>query len=474
MRSVRIGAVLAAVALFVAPRAVPAATAPLNAPATPAPVPSAAPLDLSGAVRYAASHDPTVLNDRATVAQNEATFVKDHAAEFPTLVATLQNQVQKTNGANPNSTLAQFGLQQAQVYSQNLAQLGSNWTLYNGSLNQITAQSAKRQVESSRSTLQRAEQQLAADVARDWYAVVQDREAVAVADGQRTYEQQLLDAARAQESVGRVAGVDVLRAQADELRAEAGLTSARATEANARDTLAQRIGAPPETPFAFPAALPVPPLPHTPLDGLIAIALAGRPDIEGARASVAVARLADAAIDTDIRPQLQLSGSVGNSEVPASTAFPGFPTLAPNRPGFWQVYASETINLPIVDYGTRHAQHRAARAQIDAAQATLDTTVSGVENDVRQALRGVQTANANLLTDREAERYGSESARIAQLQYRSGLISLTDATQAEQTALSAANDLIGAQVGYLNALVQLRASIGIADPVALVDTGASE
>ncbi len=138
------------------------------------------------------------------------------------------------------------------------------------------------------------------------------------------------------------------------------------------------------------------------------------------------------------------------------------------------MYASETINLPIVDYGTRHAQHRAARAQIAAAQATLDTTVSGVENDVRQALRGVQTADANLLTDREAERYGRESARIAQLQYRSGLISLTDATQAEQTALSAANDLIAAEVGYLNALIQLRASIGIADPVALVDTGAPE
>ncbi|HZO95283.1 MAG TPA: TolC family protein [Candidatus Baltobacteraceae bacterium] len=470
MRSSRLGAALVAAAVFVAPRPTPAA----NVPVTPPPIPAAAPLDLAGAVRYATHHDPTVLADVATVEQNESTFVKDHAAEFPTLVATLQNQVEKTNGANPNSVLAQYGLQQSQVYSQNLAQIGTNWNLYNGSLNQITAQSARRQVENARATLHRAEQQLAGDVARDWYAVVQDREAIRLADGQRAYEQQLLDAARAQERVGRVAGVDVLRAQADELRAEAGVTSALATEANARDTLAQRIGAPPETPFAFPVALPEPPLPRTPLSGLIALALAGRPDIAGAQANVAVAQLADAAIDTDIRPQLQLNGAFGNSEVPGSSTFPGFPPFPPNRPGFWQIGASETINFPLLDYGTRHAAHRAARAQIASAQAALDSTISGVENDVRQALRGVQTANANVLTDREAQRYGEESARIAQLQYRNGLISLSDATQAEQTALSAANDLVAAEVTYINAIVQLRASIGIADPVALVDTGVSE
>jgi len=91
---------------------------------------------------------------------------------------------------------------------------------------------------------------------------------------------------------------------------------------------------------------------------------------------------------------------------------------------------------------------------------------------VRQALRAVQTTNANLGTSREAQRYGAESARIAQLQYRNGLISLTDATAAEQSALSAANDLVVARVNYLNALVRLRASVGIADPVAVVDLGA--
>ncbi len=459
------GAAFVAVASF---------AAPLVAGAQPLP----AALDLPGAVRYALDHDPTVLNRRLTLAQDEATFARDHAAEFPTLAGTLQNQLAKTNGNNAGA-LAQYGLSTAQVFSQNLAQIGSTYNVYTGSSTQIAAQSAKRQVESARADVRRAEEQLATDVAAAWFNVVQQREAVALAGGDRAYQQQLLDAARAQEHVGRAAGVDVLRAQVNELRSEASLTTAHANEADARDALAQRIGAPPDTPFALPAMLPEPPMPQTPLDALVAEALAQRSDIASARALVAVARLADAAIETDRRPQIQLTGAFGNAEIPtnpstSAVVIPGFgviPGSSVNRPGFWQIGATSTWTVPFVEYGARRAAHRAAQAQVAAAQGTLSSAEGAVTVDVRQSLRAVQTSNANLATQREAQRLGAESARIAQLQYRNGLISLTDATAAEQSALSAANDLVVARVNYLNALVRLRASVGTLDPVAVVDVG---
>ena len=326
VRSFVLGAALTAVAVFGAPDRADAAQPPL---------------DLRAAVRYALDHDPTVLNRRATLAQNESTFAREHAAEFPTLAGTLQNQLAKTNGNNGGS-FSQFGLSQAQVFSQNVAQIGSTWNLYTGSLAQIQAQQAKRQVEGSRDDVRRAEQQLATDVAAAYYNVVQQREAVVLNEGDRTYQQQLLDAARAQERVGRVAGVDVLRAQVNELRSESNLTTARAAEANARESLAQRIGAPPDTAFAFPVALPEPPPPKTPLDSLVAAALAARSDIASARAQVAVARLVDAAIESDRRPQIQLTGSFGNTETPttrttAAQVIPGFgiiPGSTVTRPGF--------------------------------------------------------------------------------------------------------------------------------------------
>ncbi|GAC1577913.1 MAG: hypothetical protein NVS3B7_11400 [Candidatus Elarobacter sp.] len=461
MRSVRFGAALAAAIVCGMPAIARADT----------------PLDLKAAVRYALAHDPAVLNRRAALAQNEATFARNHAAEFPSVVGTLQNSLSKTNGVNGGS-FSQFGLSQAQVFSQNVAQIGGSWNVYNGSLTQIQAQSAKRQVEATRFDLKRAEQQLAGDVAAAWFNVVQQRESARLSEADRTYQLQLLAAARAQEKVGRIAGVDVLRAQVNELRSESNLVSVRSAEANAREALAQRIGAPSETAFAIPAQLPEPPLPATPLETLVSTALGARSDIASARAQVAVARLTDAAIESDRRPQLSLTGSFGNTETPANQTsgaqfFNGrfIPASTNNRPGFWQIGATETLAIPFIEYGSRRAAHRAARAQLDAALGTLASDEGAVATDVRQAYRGVQTANATLAFSREGERYGAESARIAQLQYRNGLISLTDATAAEQSALSAANDLVAARVAYLNALVRLRASVGVADPLAVVEPG---
>jgi len=107
-----------------------------------------------------------------------------------------------------------------------------------------------------------------------------------------------------------VAGVDVLRAQANELRSESTLVSSQSDEANASETLAQTIGAPAETPFAIPVVVPEPTLASTPLDRLIAIAENSRYDIAGARATLDANRLADGLIETDRRPIVHLADDV--------------------------------------------------------------------------------------------------------------------------------------------------------------------
>jgi outer membrane protein TolC len=364
----------------------------------------------------------------------------------------------------------------ASAYSQNTAQLGSVWTLYNGSYNQILAQRAKRQVESDRDDLRRAQQQLAQDVSDAYYAVSVRRETVRLDAADEGYQGALLQVARDNERVGRAAGVDVLRSEVNALRARAALTTAQSDEATARESLAQTVGAPPEQPFVFDDTLPEPALPSTPLAELIAAAEANRSDIAGAQAAVANARLANSIIDTDRFPTLQVSAAFGNQFVPTQSSattnpFTGLPVPATPRgnSGFWQIGATETLQIGFADYGSRRAQHRAARSAIDSAQTALDTTRYAVETDVRQAQRGALTAAANLATAKQASALGAESARIAQLQYKNGLISLTDATQAERDNLSAQNDLVNARVAYIGAIVHLRVAVGTADPLAIVD-----
>jgi outer membrane protein TolC len=437
------------------------------------------PLDVRSAVRFALDHNASIASRRATLANDDAQYAQDHAAEYPPLTGELQNQLTKQSNGSIGS-LEQFGIGPATTnsittFSENTAQLGTQWTLYNGSANQITSQRAKRQVETDRDDLRHAEQQLAQDVSSAYYAVSVRRETVRLDAVDQTYQEALLDVARDNERVGRAAGVDVLRSQVNALRAQAALATAQSDEATARESLAQTVGAPPEQAFVFEDVLPEPAPSTTPLAELIATAEAGRTDIAGAAAAVANARLADAIIDSDRLPALSINAAFGNQFIPTQSALTNpstgqpFPLGPRGSTGFWQIGATETLQIGLVEYGSRHAQHRAARAAIDSAQAALDTTRYAVETDVRQAQRGAQTAYANLATAKQASALGAESARIAQLQYKNGLISLTDATQAERDNLSAQNDLVNARVSYIGAVVHLRVAVGTLDPVAIVD-----
>ncbi len=441
--------------------------------------PAGQPLDLRSAVNYALDHNATIASRQATLASDEAQYAKDHANEFPPVTGELQNQLIKQSNTTSGS-LSIYGLPASNAlstYSQNLAQLGTQWTVYNGSYNQILAQRAKRQVETDRDGLRRAQQQLAQDVTNAFYAVAVRRESVRLDQADEGYQEQLLAVARENERVGRAAGVDVLRSQVNALRARAALATAESDEATARESLAGTIGAPPDQAFAFEDVLPEPSLPSTPLAQLVTVAETHRSDIAGAQAALGNARLANAIIDTDRYPTLQVNAAFGNEFIPTQTTLSTNPLTGQvlpsaggrGNPGFWQIGATETFTLGFLEYGSRHAQHRAARFAIDSAQAALDTARYAVESDVRQALRGAQTAAVNLTTEKEASALGAESARIAQLQYKNGLISLSDATQAERDNLSAQNDLVNARVTYIDAIVRLRVAVGTSDPVAIVD-----
>ena len=451
---------------------------------TPAIAADPGPLDLQGALKFALSHSQTILTRRSTLASLEANYARLHAAEFPTIVGSLQNTLQKS--ANSAGAFQQFNLSQQNVFSQNTAQIGSNWTINTGSSQQLSAQQAKRQQDAAQADLRRSEQQLAVDVSNGFYALVARREATRLARADRAYQQALLDVARQSEKVGRVAGVDVLRAQANELRSESTLVSATSDEANAAETLAQTIGAPAETAFAIPAIVPEPALVQTPLAQLITIAQNSRLDIFSARATLDADRLAEGLIETDRRPIVQLGSSFGNQTSPTTFVSqqrsidqqniinrqigqPLLPSVVRGGPGFWQLNATSTFSLPLVEYGTRRAQHNSARAAIDAAQSQVDATKRNVEIDVRQALRAAQTASATLAFAKQSAQFGAESARVAQLQYKNGLISLTDANAAQQTSLSSQNDLINARIAYVEAAIRLRVALGTYDPLVAVD-----
>jgi outer membrane protein TolC len=496
-RLVRIVILALGAALGAAARVAEAQTSPPALTAAPAPTSPPAHLDALGTVRFALAHQPALLAQQAQVAALVSTFAKTRAGEYPTAVGELQNQIQKSS--NLNGSLAQFGIVPANNFSQNTAQLSSTYNVYNGT-QQVTAEQQKRDVEHAQQELRRLEEQATVDVSRAFYNLAALHELVIVDEADLRYQQNLFDTARASEKVGRVAGVDVLRAQVGVTRSESTLLQAKVDEANASESLAVQIGAPTDTVFDVPAVLPEPALPASTAEQLYAIAKRSRPEILEARAAFQSAQLSDAEIDSDLRPTVQLSGSFGSQvsptqlvqeqeEVDQSNAaalanyeqekllFPGVdfppPVLEPpvNRaqPGFWQFAITSTFQIPLYDYGQRALAHKAARSQIGYEQAALQNAYGTVQADVNSSLRSAQANVDKLSLAKQSAELGSESARIAQLQYKSGLISFNDVNSTEQTALSAENDLVAARVNYVVSFIKLRTSLGPTDPLAAAD-----
>ncbi|MGB8204290.1 MAG: TolC family protein, partial [Candidatus Baltobacteraceae bacterium] len=456
-----------------------------------------APLGELPALRYALAHAPEILAAKANAAQLVSSFAKARAGQYPTITGSLQNQMQKQS--NESGSLAEFGLSPATNFSQNTAQISSTYNLYNGT-QQLTAQQAKKQVENATDEVHRQEEQTTLDVVSRFFDLAARRQAVVVAENDVRYEQALLAVARENEQVGRVAGVDVLRAQVAVGRSSSTAIQARVDEENAREALAVRIGAPATTAFDVPADLPEPALPAQPPEMLAALAARSRPEIAAAKAALDAAKLQDASVDSDLRPVVQLSGSFGSQVSPTEfvleqqqldatnaqtlalynlerALFPTLPIAPPatggtvnrNVPGFWQIGVTSTFQLPLLDYGQRAAAHHAARAQIASAQAALDNAYDTVIADVRAAVRDAASAKEKLALAKESAALAGETARIAQLQYKHGLISFTDVAQTEQTALSAEQDLVAARVAYVVAAIRLRVVLGPPDLAAAAD-----
>ncbi|MFN2448503.1 MAG: TolC family protein [Candidatus Baltobacteraceae bacterium] len=425
-------------------------------------------LTLSAAVQYALLHSPSVVREQAALAQTHAQYLRQRAQQFPAVSGSLSNQLQKSQ--NYSGSYGVIGASQASVFSQNTAQIGTQYT-FNGGLSYLQTKAAQQAYEQSRADLSKTQNRIATDVADAFFTLAGKNESVRLDLADTAYQAALVRIARAKEHAGVAAGVDVLSAQAQEEKSRFTLTAAQADSENSRESLAQLIGAPLDTRFAVPPQPPAPPLPVKPVDELVRLAQANRPDVISAMRGLEVAQTNRRAADTDLFPQLQTFASFGNQFSPTLAVQEArFGAVNRGSPGFWQIGLSSSVTLPFLDWGARRANHQNLDAEVATQSENVTATQAQVEIDVRQSYRAAQTALAQLQSAQQESRYAGEAARIARLQYEHGLKSLIDVLAAQQASLSAQTDAYNARVAYVEALVRLRVALGIYDaPAAVAD-----
>ncbi len=422
-------------------------------------------MTLQDAISYALNHSPTVAQQYAAAQSAEHSLAIARGTAYPTVNGSLQNFMQKN--ANYAGEYAIIGESQEQVFSQNTAQVGTNWTIDTGGFSLLQLASARASAAQASETLTNTENQIASTVTNAFYAVVQKEAIVAVDASDLHYQGVLVDAAKAKAHAGVAAGVDVLRAQVQQAKSASTLVGARADVDNSREDLAQTIGAPLDQPFAFPKEIAQPALPAQPVDALEDVALNTRSDVIAARDGVVAAQYTRKGWDRELFPTVAVNASIGNEFAPTSAGMiigynpDGTPITVPRgSPGFWQINAQSTFTLPFVDWGQRHTERLNDDAQLASAQRALDAARTQVQIDIRQNYRGAQTALSQLSYAQDESRLGAESARVAQLQYQRGIIALSDVILAQQQSVTAQYDYVAAQVSYVEAVIKLRVSLG--------------
>jgi outer membrane protein TolC len=253
---------------------------------------------------------------------------------------------------------------------------------------------------------------------------------------------------------GMVTRSDLLLAQVRVGEIRAQLIGARAQAGLARRQLALVLGDPTDTTLAVPDSLPSAERIRGVAELLAPGALAGRADVEAAKA----------AADAMGRDVLRATGRL----LPRVSAFGRYDWNDPAAPFHGQrswtvgVMASWTLFSGFSEIGdVRGARARAtaARAMAEAAQGQAALEVSARESDVTVAL-------ARLAIAEQAVDQASEAHRLVARQYAGGLAGITELLGAQATETQTRLGLAQARVALITALAARQLARG-SDPAAL-------
>jgi outer membrane protein len=198
------------------------------------------------------------------------------------------------------------------------------------------------------------------------------------------------------------------------------------------------------------------------VDDLIGRALAGRPDVEAARAQ-ALATASDVARErAGLRPRLSFQAGLNTSFYGGSLTSPG---------GLYS--GALLLSYPLFDAGGRAARVRQSQADLEASRAHVVTLEQQATLQVWTDNADLRTAAQRIETSRTLLQSAQESEQATSERYRAGVGSILDLLTAQSTLASARAQEVQARADWLLALAQLAHDTGSLGPAPGVPKGSS-
>ncbi|MBI1397546.1 MAG: TolC family protein [Betaproteobacteria bacterium] len=295
-------------------------------------------------------------------------------------------------------------------------------------------------------------QSVVLSVSQAWYQFFAAAEAVVASRAAERYAQDSLDAARARQKAGTATRSDVLQARTALSQAVLTRTQNEGAASTAQGVLASAMGLSADTALELspPRDFDGQSLGRTAVADLMKAAMARRPDIRAAQASVQAAEANVRAQESAGKPTLSLSGSVG-----ATISNPG----TDPRNGTVGV----TLTVPIFTGYQNTYRIRAAREQVAQQVATRDKLRNDISLEVWRAYQDVRTQGQALASAADLVRSATESHDVALGRYKAGVGTVIDVLNAQTALIQADIQQIQARLNLNVAKIALARAIGILD-----------
>jgi len=247
-----------------------------------------------------------------------------------------------------------------------------------------------------------------------------------------SYEAHLKDA-RNRQDLGLSASNEVLAVTVERERAELGRVQAENAAAMATANLLRLVGLPPGTSLELETVPAVSPATQGETDGMIAQALAGRPELEALRARAR-------ALDAGARVARSLTRPQAGLQAGFDYANPN-PRILPLT-GAWNDSWSLgiSVNWKVLDGGRADAAAAQGRAQAEAMRAQLADLESRIRLEVTTRQLELESTLAGKVVAQRGIEAARDAVRVAQDRYKEGVLSSTELLDAETRLLRAELD----------------------------------
>jgi NodT family efflux transporter outer membrane factor (OMF) lipoprotein len=250
---------------------------------------------------------------------------------------------------------------------------------------------------------------------------------------------------------GLVAGIDVTRAETLLFETAALVPTIQAERSARIAALAALTGVAPAEIRALVDAAPDVPSFDSPAAGVPSDLLRRRPDVAAALARVAAADADTASALAARYPRLTITSAIGLVATALGGLFSGDALTAS---------AGSGLAGPLLDFGRNRAHAEQAWGRADEAVAAYRQTVLRAFSEVETSLAQIDARQRQVTALERQLKAAQDSAGIARVQYRSGLVDYLGVLDAERSANRARDQIVAARAELSDAQLALFRAIG--------------